>query len=108
MAKATYWHKGEVLDYTPAADHAAGDIVSLGTRVGVIGETVKAGEPGHVHVVGVYWMPKAAGALKVGDAVYFSEADGTVSATAAGGIPAGYAAAAAADADTEVLVKLPG
>lgn len=108
MAKAIYWQKGETLDYIPTADHEDGDIVSLGTRVGVIGEAVKAGQPGHVHVVGVYRMPKAQGEVAMGDALYFNETDGTVSKTSEGGIPAGYAAEAATAESAAVLVKLLG
>lgn len=108
MAKAIYWQKGETLDYAPVSNHEAGDIVSLGTRVGVIGEDVKAGQAGHVHVVGVFRMPKVQGEIAMGDALFFSETDGTVGKTVEGGIPAGYAAEPAMADSTTVLVKLLG
>lgn len=108
MAKATYWQKGETLDYIPTADQKAGDIVSLGTRVGVIGEDVQAGQPGHVHVEGVYKIPKDTAAIGLGAAVYFDATSGVVTATATGNVPAGYAVAAAAASDTVALVKLLG
>lgn len=108
MAKAIYRQKGETLDYIPAAAQEAGDIVSLGTRVGVVGEDVAAGELGHVHVEGVYQMPKDSAAITLGAAVYYNAASGVVTATATGNVPAGYAAAAAAAADSYALVKLLG
>lgn len=58
--KATYWQRGENLDYTPEKAVENGEVVSLGTRIGVAGGDIKAGELGHLHVVGVFEMPKAA------------------------------------------------
>lgn len=108
MAKAIYRQKGETLDYIPDANQQAGDIVSLGTRVGVIGEDVQAGQLGHVHVEGVYQMPKDTAAITLGATVYFNAGTGVVTATAAGNVPAGYAVAEAAASDTAALVKLLG
>lgn len=109
MAKASYWQRGESLDYKNGTDAIieANSIVSLGTRIGVIGTTINPGETGSLHVCGVYEIPKAADTeITLGAAVYF---DGTViTTTADGNTPAGYAVAAAAAADTAVLVKLLG
>ena len=56
-------------------------------------------------------MPKATGAVTLGQALYWVVADENIS-TAAGtepaNIPAGWAVAAAESADTTVLVKLLG
>ena len=107
---AKYWQKGEVLDYKASAAVKNGEVVSLGTRIGVAGET------GHLHVVGVFEMEKAAGAMTMGAAVYYDEAAKKITTVASTGessgkvnnIPAGYAAAPAASADETVLVKLLG
>lgn len=56
---AKYWQKGEVLDYKASAAVKNGEVVSLGTRIGVAGEDIAAGETGHLHVVGVFEMEKA-------------------------------------------------
>ena len=48
---AKYWQKGEVLDYKASAAVKNGEVVSLGTRIGVAGEDIAAGETGHLHVV---------------------------------------------------------
>ena len=107
---AKYWQKGEVLDYKASAAVKNGEVVSLGTRIGVAGEDIAAGETGHLHVVGVFEMEKAAGAMTMGAAVYYDEAAKKITTVApkVNNIPAGYAAAPAASADENVLVKLLG
>lgn len=109
MAKAIYWQRGESLDFPNATEAtiAANTIVSLGTRVGVVGTDIHPGEKGSLHVTGVFEMPKTATtAITMGAAVYF---DGTgITTTAASNVPAGYATQAAAAGDKVVLVKLLG
>ena len=114
---AKYWQKGEVLDYKASAAVKNGEVVSLGTRIGVAGEDIAAGETGHLHVVGVFEMPKAAStAITMGAAVYYDETAKKITTVASTGessgkvnnIPAGYAAAPAASADETALVKLLG
>lgn len=107
MSKATYWQRGESLDYPNSGDSVieANTIVDLGTRIGVIGTDINPGEKGSIHVTGVYAIEKTGGEIAMGAAVYF---DGTGITTDTSGTPAGYAAAAAeADAET-ILVKLLG
>lgn len=106
--KATYWQRGETLDYTPENAVGNGEVVSLGTRIGVAGGDIKAGELGHLHVVGVFEMPKAASvSITMGAAVYYDAGAGAIT-TSASNVPAGYAAAAAGANDATVLVKLLG
>ena len=70
---------------------------------------IKAGELGHLHVVGVFEMPKAAStAIAMGAAVYYDASAGNITTTSSSNVPAGYAAAAAGANDTTVLVKLLG
>lgn len=109
---AKYWQKGEVLDYKASAAVKNGEVVSLGTRIGVAGEDIAAGETGHLHVVGVFEMEKATGAMTMGAAVYYDETAKKITTVASTGevnnIPAGYAAAPADNADETALVKLLG
>ena len=106
---AKYWQKGEVLDYKASAAVKNGEVVSLGTRIGVAGEDIAAGETGHLHVVGVFEMPKATStAITMGAAVYYDAGAGVITTTSASNVPAGYAAAAAPANDATVLVKLLG
>lgn len=105
MAKATYWQKGETVDYKngTAAKIEAGTIINLSTRIGIAGTDIAPGEIGSVHVKGVFVIPKSNAALTLGAAVYFSAASGTVSATNTD-VPAGWVIEAAAEAATEVKV----
>lgn len=109
MAKAVYVQIGENLDYPNGTEHtiAAGDLIKMETRVGVAASEILPGEVGAVCTTGVFKMPKTGtAAVKMGALVYF---DGTgITNTASGNTQVGYAAAAAAAADTEILVKLLG
>ena len=107
--KASFYQPGHTLDYpnTTTDIIPANTIVSLVSRVGVIGMDIKPGELGVVHVEGVFKMPKVTGALTMGTLVYLNS-DGKITATASSNVSAGYVAAdAAADGET-VLVKLLG
>ena len=107
MAKASYWQRGESLDYKNGTDAVieANTVVDLTTRIGIVGTTINPGEVGSLHVVGVYQLPKTGTAeIAMGAAVTF---DGS-GITTGSGTPAGYAAATAAAGDTTILVKLLG
>lgn len=118
MATATYWQRGESLDYTNGSGSkiTAGTIVVLTSgaagRIGVIGTDIPNGEVGSVHVTGVFEMPKSStNALTQGEAVYWDGTGITEASNDGGGTPtyypiAGYAAQAAAASATKVLVKL--
>lgn len=106
---ANYWQKGETLDYTPAEPVKTGAVVSLGTRIGIAASDIPANGVGQIHVTGVFEMTKDnTVTVTMGAAVYYNVASDKITTTASGNIPAGYAAAAAAQADTAVLVKLMG
>lgn len=109
MSKATYWQRGESLDYVNKGTSVieANTIISLGTRIGIAGTSINPGEKGSLHVTGVFEIEKTGSAeIKMGAAVYF---DGTgITATAGSNTPAGYAAGDSAADNTTVLVKLLG
>lgn len=103
---AKYIQKGNTIDYTATAAIAAGDVVSLGSRIGVAAGDIPAGAVGALSVEGVFEIDKTASlAIAVGDAVYFNAASKTVTKTNTD-VPAGWAVAAAAAADTVVRVKI--
>lgn len=107
--KATYFQRGEALGYTPTEDVKAGQVVDLGTRIGVAASDIPANELGNIHMTGVFSMRKADGEeFAQGAAVYYSAAAEAITGTAAGNTPAGYAAAPASAAATTVMVKLMG
>lgn len=107
--RAIYIQTGAALDYTPTEDVGNGTVVSLGTRIGVVSGNIPANSLGTLHVEGVFALGKAEGeSFKMGDAVYYNEGEDAMTATADSNIPAGYAAAPAAENDATVLVKLLG
>lgn len=108
---------GDLLDYTPAADKAAGAVVTAGKIVGYVPSDVASGRLGNLAVEGVVQFPKATGsstAINVGAHVYYKASDGTASKTASDGLPLGVAVpaalgdptTAAGDSDSTVRVKL--
>ena len=113
--KASYWQRGESLDYiNPTEDKIeAGEVIALGDRIGVAGTDIRPGALGTVHVMGVYEFPKKDKAeMTVGTEVYFTE-DGITSeatsgegTTATNNIVVGFVAAPSPDESTKVYVKI--
>ncbi len=118
MSKATYWQRGESIDYTNATNQIidANTIIPIGERIGVSGTVINPGEVGSLHVTGVYEMPKTSTSeIGIGVTVYFdgegiTEAmDNGKAGDAKASYPAaGYAAKAAGADDEVILVRLPG
>lgn len=111
MPTATFVHDGGAIDYTPAADVAAGDVVVLGDLVGIAKLDIAAGKLGALHVTGVYDVPKASGAgtgIASGVSVYWDAAAKQATASAGSRPLLGVTVAAAADAATTVRVRLAG
>ena len=107
---AKYWQRGETIDYTTTEALANGDVVDLATRIGVAGDDIPSKGTGAVHVVGVFEIPKATGAITVGQALYWDKAAKNVTTTdnSKANTPAGWAVAAAQSGDATALVKLLG
>ena len=110
MSKATYWQRGETLDYRNITETKieANTIIPFGSHIGVAGTDILPGELGSLHVAGVFEISKTdAGAIEMGTEVYF-DGEGITAMKGDSTIPAGYAAQAAAASDTVILVKLVG
>lgn len=116
MAKATYWQKGQTIDYTnpsSSAAIAAGEIVELAARIGVAATDIPASGIGTVVTEGVFILPRDAAdssAIAVGAAVHWNSSKSAIVAAAAesGTIPAGWCVEACAAAATTIKVKLIG
>lgn len=107
--KATYWQRGEALDYknTTTQTIEENTIIPIQTRIGVTGTAIEPNQTGSLHVCGVFEIAKTDKTeIAMGTAVYFDGAG--ITATAEGNTPAGYAAQASGAADTVILVKLLG
>lgn len=99
--KAKFLYDGNSIDYIPAADVAAGDVVVIGDIVGVAPFDIPAGALGAVALTGVWETVKDAAAITMGAKVYWNATDGKATATAGSNKLLGYAvAAAAADGET--------
>lgn len=117
MSKATYWQRGENLDYTNTGTETieANTIIVFGTHIGIAGTHILPGETGALHVTGVFEIPKTEKqALEMGTVVYF-DGSGVTAAKNDGAAEhpdmyplAGYIVQAAAADDTVALVKLAG
>lgn len=113
---AKYVQPGEIMDYPAAENIALGDVVNLGSRIGVAANNIAAGEVGSVQMCGVFELPLGGGEaadIAPGAALYWDTANKVITATAPAAkatdkIPAGYAFAAAAKSIPTVLVKLLG
>jgi predicted RecA/RadA family phage recombinase len=109
MSKAAYWQRGDTIDYVNSGDDVieANAILVIGSRIGVAGTDILPGEKGSIHVTGVYEMPKDGAEISAGADVYYSENDGSFSATETeGSVKAGFAAQDAAAGDSSVFVKI--
>lgn len=114
---AKYVQPGEVMDYPTNEALRLGDVVNLGSRIGIAANDIAKGGVGAVQMCGVFELPKedgdSAADISCGTAVYWDTTGKVITAAAleakaADKIPAGYAFAAAAKADPTVLVKLLG
>lgn len=103
---AIFYQIGDVIDYTAAEALSFGDVVDLSTRIGVAGADIARDAAGPVQVTGVYRIPKASGAVTVGQALYWAKSAKNLTTTADSNTPAGWAVAPAASEDPDVLVKI--
>lgn len=102
-----YIQKGDTLTVSAPADVLSGDLVVVGSLMGVASWDATAGSDLELETEGVFELPKlASGAISVGDKLYW---DGTqlTKVAGTGSKPlVGVAVAAAADGATTVLCRL--
>ncbi len=111
MAGATFVQAGDAVDYTPASDVAAGDVIVQGDLVGVATRDIAAGELGALAVAGVFDFPKATGVgstIAVGSIVYWDDANDLATTNDGTGAnkKIGTTIAAAGDNDATVRVRM--
>jgi predicted RecA/RadA family phage recombinase len=108
---AIYKQSEDTVDYAPAADVAAGDVVVQGELVGVASREIKAGALGALTVSGVFDFPKATGAgtaITAGARVFWDAAAKVATTSDGGGANKflGKSVLAAADGDATVSARL--
>lgn len=117
QSPAIVWAQGDLIDYTPGADVAAGDVVVLGSRIVAVAPiAIASGVLGALKLKGVVKMPKKTGAIAVGAPVYWNPTGDPNTGTADTGAaeatptetnyPAGPAVLAAGSSDDYVYVSL--
>ena len=103
---AKFIQDGKTIDYTPAVDTAAGDVIIAGKAVGVAATDIPAGVLGSLITFGVFEVAKAAdAAFAFGDPVYWS-AETKEATTDDTCELIGYAAAPVVATDATMRVKL--
>jgi len=111
MATATFIHDGKAIDYTPAADVSAGDVIVQNDLIGIAKLDIAAGQLGALAVTGVFDLPKTTGVgegVAAGANVYWDEADSVAKTDDESGAnkSLGKTVAAAGDDDVTVRVRL--
>jgi len=112
--EATFVKDGVAIDYTPAADVNAGDVVVLGSIPFIAKNDIEADALGALAAEGVFDVLKDGSSFTAGDAVYWNttgtpvggSATGAATSTAAGAYLMGVVVKDAATGDTTVRVKL--
>lgn len=97
---------GNVIDVVATAITKSGDLVKVGDLVGVAVCDADVDDEFACDLVGVFEVPKATGAITVGQKLYMVAADKNVSTTASGNTFAGHAVLAAANGDATVIMRL--
>lgn len=108
--KATYYQNGEALDYVNKTERKIehGEVVIMGSRIGIAGNDIIPGEKGALHVCGVYLFKKeSAEEIVAGAEVFYTEngISSTVSESAEA-CKAGYVTEDSPANSTEVYVKI--
>lgn len=104
--KAIYIQRGDVIDFKneTAANIETGDVVTLGSRIGVAVADIPIGATGSVSTSGVYEIEaETTAAFNVGQAIYFE--DGKLTATS-GSVSAGFAVASKLAVTAKARVKI--
>jgi len=105
-----YLHKGDVLNFAPAANVTAGSGVIIGAMLGVAVTDVAATALGAFAVEGVFTLPKlGTDVVNPGDALIWDKANGRFKKTGAASgdlLVAAKAESAAGNGTTVVNVKL--
>jgi predicted RecA/RadA family phage recombinase len=93
----------DTIDYTPASDLAAGEVVVLGDLLGIALSQIQANRPGALLVWGMVDAPKPSGSISVGTILYWDATNKQVTTSATGNKRAGLAAETSTGARIRVL-----
>lgn len=103
---ARFVQDGLAINYRPTETVSAGDIVVLGSLIGIAKLDIAANTLGALATVGVFEIDKAAEAVTLGAVLYWDAAEQKVTATETGNVYIGKAVTAAEATDEKVCVLL--
>lgn len=99
-------YNGKTVKYKATKDLAYGEVVELGTRIGVTAAVIKKDEVGTLNITGVYELTAISSEeYKIGDIVYFKE-EGVTKTKASNEPVAGIVVAEKKNGATTALVKI--
>ncbi len=109
---ATYIYSGETVEYANGGTStiAAGSVVTLATRCGIVGADIAAGETGVLFTEGVFSLPHstAGAAITLGAQCYWDATNSVVTTTETSNVACGWCVEACAATDAAVKIKLLG
>ena len=105
---STYFiEKGEVITYTATNKNIlSGELIIIGSIVGIAKTDIPIGETGAVHITGIYSLPKANEAITQGAKVYWSNANNNVTTNKTEATLIGVAANNTISSESQVHVLL--
>ena len=103
---ARFVQDGLAINYRPAEAVAAGEVIVLGSLVGIARLDIAADTLGALATVGVFEIDKAAEAVTLGAVLYWDATAKKVTATGTGNVYIGKAVTAAEATDEKVCVLL--
>ena len=107
LRNGLYIRQGETITYTCGADGVKyGDVVVVGTIIGIAATDGQKDDVISLDVVGVFQLAKANVAITKGAQVYYSTENKNITTTATDNILAGVAWSDAITSDTSVDVKI--
>ncbi|MDR0337075.1 MAG: DUF2190 family protein [Planctomycetaceae bacterium] len=104
--KARFVYDGKAIDYTPTEDTPAGSVVMIGDIVGITKLDIAANTLGALHLVGVYDIEKASGAIDMGTIVYWDSTAQNVTTTNTNNSFLGVVIKDAAASDSTIRVRI--
>lgn len=108
---AVFRQEGDAVDFIPATDVAAGDVVVRGQLIGIAKLDIKANTLGALALIGVFDVAKTPGAgtaIAAGEKCYWDESEQVAKSDdeAGANVYLGKAIADAGDDDTTLQIRL--
>ena len=105
--EATFYQKGDAVEYTAANGLSVGQVVSLTNIIGVALNDIASGASGAIALEGVFQLPAASGiTAAIGDKLYWDDTNNLLTTTSTGNAVAGVTLTTKATAAANVYLKI--